>query len=562
MKKVKKSIAALSILSVLAWAGICISCSDGDDSTGISEPLANQTQTKKDDPQQGNPQNENTPYDDSSLSEATLWVVGDSTVCDYTKADGTLTDATYFYPRYGYGTQLFNYLSSKITVKNIALSGRSSKSFLSEENYTTLKNEIKAGDFLVVGFGHNDEKSDDTERFTDASKPVTDATSFKYSLYENYVKLATDKGATPILCSPIVRVNKANDYTGSYGHVTSTGDYGTAVVELGQEKNVQTVDLRTITATIWKELGYDEAIYFHAMTSGSSADEPKLTSVDTTHINIYGAKRVSYEFAKAISTSNCALKPYVNTAKLTAPTKEKDLVKNKDFKYVEYTAVDWSAYNAADQFKVTKDGWYGTAFGDTGGAPAGKGFYANDEKVGQTTSGNGSGKFAGSSEGFSFYFKPVSVKRNFTAVATVKVLTIPTSASQSGFGLMLRDDCYVPTNDKSIASNYVAAGFIGTESDMTANFSRNSPSAITKSGNTISGAWAVNDTATLTIKRLGQVVTVTTVYNNKTYTDTYTDFDFVAKDNEYMYIGVFGTRGTTVKITNLTFTDDGESQGA
>ena len=381
MKKVKKSIAALSILSVLAWAGICISCSDGDDSTGISEPLANQTQTKKDDPQQGNPQNENTPYDDSSLSEATLWVVGDSTVCDYTKADGTLTDATYFYPRYGYGTQLFNYLSSKITVKNIALSGRSSKSFLSEENYTTLKNEIKAGDFLVVGFGHNDEKSDDTERFTDASKPVTDATSFKYSLYENYVKLATDKGATPILCSPIVRVNKANDYTGSYGHVTSTGDYGTAVVELGQEKNVQTVDLRTITATIWKELGYDEAIYFHAMTSGSSADEPKLTSVDTTHINIYGAKRVSYEFAKAISTSNCALKPYVNTAKLTAPTKEKDLVKNKDFKYVEYTAVDWSAYNAADQFKVTKDGWYGTAFGDTGGAPAGKGFYANDENA-------------------------------------------------------------------------------------------------------------------------------------------------------------------------------------
>ena len=59
MKKVKKSIAALSILSVLAWAGICISCSDGDDSTGISEPLANQTQTKKDDPQQGNGQNGN-----------------------------------------------------------------------------------------------------------------------------------------------------------------------------------------------------------------------------------------------------------------------------------------------------------------------------------------------------------------------------------------------------------------------------------------------------------------------------------------------------------------------
>ena len=49
---------------------------------------------------------------------------------------------------------------------NLALSGRSSLDFLSEANYATLKNSIKAGDYLLIGFGHNDEKYTDSDRFT------------------------------------------------------------------------------------------------------------------------------------------------------------------------------------------------------------------------------------------------------------------------------------------------------------------------------------------------------------------------------------------------------------
>ena len=171
---------------------------------------------------------------------ATLFVVGDSTLASF--AD------SYYYPRYGYGTQLTNYFDQAITVNNLALSGRSSKSFITEKNYTQiLKNNLKAGDYLLIGFGHNDEKSDDVARFTDASKPLTDSTSFKYSLYEYYIKLAIDKGATPILCTPIVRADKNNTYTASNGHVTSTGDYAQAIVELGQEKNVTVINLRDLT---------------------------------------------------------------------------------------------------------------------------------------------------------------------------------------------------------------------------------------------------------------------------------------------------------------------------
>ena len=129
------------------------------------------------------------------LDPITIYLVGDSTVCSF--AD------PYYYPRYGYGTQLAGYLDDKATVVNLALSGRSSKSFLAEANYETLKNSLKAGDYLFIGFGHNDEKSDDSARFTDASKPYTDETSFGYYLNEYYIKLAVEKGATPILCTPV-----------------------------------------------------------------------------------------------------------------------------------------------------------------------------------------------------------------------------------------------------------------------------------------------------------------------------------------------------------------------
>ena len=53
-----------------------------------------------------------------------LWVVGDSTLSSF--------EDKYYLPRYGYGTKLQEYLDDEIIVKNIALSGRSSKSYTTE----------------------------------------------------------------------------------------------------------------------------------------------------------------------------------------------------------------------------------------------------------------------------------------------------------------------------------------------------------------------------------------------------------------------------------------------
>ena len=87
----------------------------------------------------------------NAAPEHTLWVVGDSTVSAF--------NDSYYIPRYGYGTQLGDYVDDTYAVENLALSGRSSKSFVNEANYKKLTDGIKSGDVLVVGFGHNDEKA-------------------------------------------------------------------------------------------------------------------------------------------------------------------------------------------------------------------------------------------------------------------------------------------------------------------------------------------------------------------------------------------------------------------
>lgn len=499
------------------------------------------------------------------LNEATLYVVGDSTLSSF-------ADTTYFYPRYGYGTQLENYFDGKLTVINLALSGRSSKSFTTEANYTTLKNSIQAGDYLLIGFGHNDEKSDDADRFTDASKPLTDSSSFQYSLYENYVKLAEDKGATPILCTPIVRVEKG-DYTGSAAHITANGDYAEAIRELGEEKKITVLDLTAKTKEKYISLGYDEAIYFHAMTAGKYDTDgttviADVNSLDATHLNIYGAKMVAYLAASTLKETDNPLANYV-LKDIAEPVKATDLVSNSAYTVSTYEAPDLANYQPVSQFTTLSTGWYGTAFGDCGGTPtsASNGYSAKETaegvfQVGQTATSS-KGKFSNSSDGFAFVFRQVEADKNFEITASAKVITTA-NTKQSGFGLMLRDDCYINQNTSKvvITSNYVAAGFLTADTGMDILFSRTSATAITKEGNSINSLYSVDDTAVFKITRLGQSITTEVVYQGKTYTKTYLDFDLIPIDSAYMYVGLFATRGTVVEFTEVNFTITGISQGA
>ena len=494
------------------------------------------------------------------LNPTTIYIVGDSTVCSFSDS--------YYYPRYGYGTQLANYLAPEATVVNLALSGRSSKSFLAEANYQTLKSSLKEGDYLIIGFGHNDEKSDDAARFTDASKSYTEEGSFGYYLYNYYVKLAEEAGATAILCTPIVRAKTNNDYSGNEGHVTATGDYAQAIRDLGKAVNVDVVDLTAITKAEYSAKGYDVAKLYHAVTAGMKDGDnivPNWGSVDNTHLNIYGAKFVAYNLAAELQKLS-VIGWYV-LDDIAAPT-EADLVVNPSYVYSDYAAPDLGAYNPVDHFTTITDGWYGTGFGDTGGDPASasNGYIAKEIEegvfhVGQhLDSGSNKGKFADKNEGYAFLFRQVEADKNFKITATGKILYTG-STKQAGFGLMLRDDIYLPTKNASIISNYVSAGILCAESSTTALFYREN-TTLSKGQAFASSLPAVGDVYTFTIERVGQSVTVTVTCGDKTVSTTHYDFDFFAKDNGYMYVGMFANRGTVVEFTNVDFEITGTSQGA
>lgn len=510
----------------------------------------------------------------------TVYMVGDSTMCAYPNPDA------YYYVKCGYGVQMNNYYDTNyVTFNNLAMSGRSSVSFLKEANYNTLKNGIKAGDYLIIGWGHNDEKYG-TATYRNANyntieDALADPDSFQSCVYNNYVKLALDAGAYPIIATPIVRANKNDDYTGASGHITNYGDYRQANIDLALKFDIPFVDLTTATKNEYTTIGYDAALKYHAVERGTDASEgkdPEWNSADTTHLNNYGASYVSYEFARLLKDTNSNLKYYINE-NIERPS-ESILEKYSGYKWSAYSAPDLSTVTIAGNLgTISKDTsgnylWYGTAFGDLGGDPtnSNNGYWAKETSTGVFKVGQGEatgsttykGKISDTKEGTAFVFKKLSISTNFTLTAEAKILSYDEagSTSQAGFGLVLRDACWIHKKDGSLLTNSVYAGLLTTsKTTAVANFSR-IDNKITNSSNSVTANFDNTFTATFTIKREGQTVYVTTKIGDTEYKNEYIDFSFTAKDSDYFYLGMFAARGIIAEFTNVVYTYDGEASQA
>ncbi|MBD5521963.1 MAG: hypothetical protein HDR03_12225 [Lachnospiraceae bacterium] len=479
----------------------------------------------------------------------TMWLVGDSTVCSF--------NDNYYYPRYGYGTQIGNYLDSTYTVNNLAMSGRSSKSFLSEANYTTLKNGITSGDVLVIGFGHNDEK-DAQDRYTNPNDDYQTEGSFAKSLYDNYVKIAQDAGAEVILCTPIVRRNKSGDkLTDSQCHITADkttngvdypgGDYAKAIRDLGTAVNVPVVDLTALTKTLYEEIGASGTLKLHAWTSS------KETSADDTHLNIYGAKTVAWMFANAVKNINgLELASHIDLS-AGEPTEAADLQSNPDYKESAYAPPTTDSTICKDY--VIGEGndavhFKGTAFGDLGGNPS-----SSNHILGTDSNGNmhiqvknNKGKIAASADGIAMYYYQVPAGVHFTFSAKATLTDIDTN-DQVAFGLMARDDMYIDKNE-AVASDYVVAGSLGKGSNC---YYRQS------------GKLGGQGTLKNPLQK-GKDYDLSIVYNGDGFACTFGDetpqsggydFQLTSVDPEYVYIGMFVARNADVTFSNIYLEVDG-----
>ncbi|MBQ9281162.1 MAG: hypothetical protein IJ207_03075 [Treponema sp.] len=479
-----------------------------------------------------------------------IFIVGDSTASPF--------NDPYYIPRYGFGTKLQDYLdSSKAAVVNLAVSGRSSISFISDSgsavNYDLLKKNIRKGDYLIIAFGHNDEKLE-TERYTDPNMGKDDAGSFQNSLYYNYIKLAQDAGATPVLATPIVRYNKSGEYTGSVVHITKGdekfpgGDYPEAIRDLGKEVNVLVVDQTENTKALYEQLGED-ATKLHAMTGSKEA------SLDSTHLNAYGAAVVAKMLAEGIAAKDATFKGFL-VANLPEPTYSLDALKNPS-----YIEPGFGAPTEKSSIFTTKEPWWGSAFGNIGGSgkAADKNLFEIIETEngvtmhsGEKNGGKDSGKIASSEDGILFYFQKLPIDKDFTLKATAKVLNIK-SNNQVSFGLMARDNVIIDDSIAGMNSNYVAAAPLKIKNaGWSAGFAR-IDSVLNENEHVVESVPAKDTVVNLSIVKKGEEFTVT--YGKEepvTYTVNLGEYD---KDN--MYVGTFTSRNAYVEFTNLSLSYPG-----
>ena len=194
----------------------------------------------------------------------TIFIIGDSTVEDNKP------------PFRGWGWALPEHVREGVTVRNHALSGRSSRSFRAEGLFEPVERDLAAGDMLLIQFGHNDEKDD--ERHTDPS------TTFPEQLWQ-YCEFALSRGALPVLMTPVSRRFFVGDGNLLYTH----GEYPLAVRRLAAEKNVPLCDLKRDSRELFLELGPERtAELFVRLAPGENPDFPEGHD-DKTHFNATGA---------------------------------------------------------------------------------------------------------------------------------------------------------------------------------------------------------------------------------------------------------------------------------
>jgi len=236
----------------------------------------------------------------------TIFIIGDSTAAKKDLSKGS--------PERGWGMALQCYFDEAfIRVDNHAVNGRSSKSFIGEGRWKQVLDKLQPGDYVVIQFGHNDEKPGET-RHTDPGS------TFDYTLAK-YVRETREKGGIPILMNPVVRRNFAKKQVSSAGDdeslrnttfkdganvqegdslVDTHGLYAVAPRDVAQRMNCLFVDANKITHDLEQSLGVEKSKKLHMWYKPGEHPALPKGRQDNTHYNIYGAHQVAKLLADAL----------------------------------------------------------------------------------------------------------------------------------------------------------------------------------------------------------------------------------------------------------------------
>lgn len=216
-----------------------------------------------------------------------IFLIGDSTLANKQPGDA---------PETGWGMVFQDFFENNIQVQNHAMNGRSTKSFIQEGRWTTVSNNMKAGDWVLIQFGHNDSKDKDTSRYAAAN------TDYKTNL-TRFVNETRAKGGKPVLITPVMR--RRFDENGKF--FDTHGDYPSAVKAVANALKVPLIDLHKLSQEVIVQHGMEgsKALFMH-LEGGYYPKFPKGI-VDDTHFSEYGAKIMAGLVAKEIKSQNLTL---------------------------------------------------------------------------------------------------------------------------------------------------------------------------------------------------------------------------------------------------------------
>lgn len=203
----------------------------------------------------------------------TIYLCGNSTVTDQE-----------FEPYASWGQLFTEFFDDEVAISNYAESGETAEGFIARKRLAHISAHLKAGDYVFVEFGHNDQKND--------GKPGYGAF---YNFMQNlkmFADVARQKQAQLVLCTPIRRL-----MFDAEGKVKDThADYPEAIRFFAKREHLPVIDLQEQTRILFQTWG--EETSKHALTfypAGSYPGQDKELA-DRTHTNAFGA----YEVAKLV----------------------------------------------------------------------------------------------------------------------------------------------------------------------------------------------------------------------------------------------------------------------
>lgn len=251
----------------------------------------------------------------------TIFVIGDSTAANKDISGGK--------QERGWAMVLQCYFDDHILVDNHAVNGRSSLSFINEGRWDKVLEKLKPGDYVIIQFGHNDEKPQ-ADRHTDPGS------TFDYNL-SKYVRETRERGGIPVLMNCVVRRNFAkmapkNDDDEALRSTTfkdadglvegdslvdTHGLYRVAPRDVARRMNVHFIDANQITHDLEQGLGTEASKRLHMWFLPGEEPSVPAGRQDNTHYNVYGAHVVARLLADALCEEIPVLQAYRTEADYT-----------------------------------------------------------------------------------------------------------------------------------------------------------------------------------------------------------------------------------------------------